>query len=163
MSAVLDDDDRDGRTYPARPVVGVGAVVVHDGAVLLVQRGCEPARGEWSLPGGALHLGETLSDGVAREVWEETGLTVTPRTMLGTLDRIVHDDAGGVRFHYVLVDWVCDLAGEKAVPVAGDDALAAAWVPLQEIGRGAFQLSDTAVAMVARAASSSGARGASGA
>lgn len=97
----------DPRAYPARPIVGVGAIVLIDGRVVLVRRGHPPLQGEWSLPGGALELGETLEAGVAREVLEETGLVVDVGPLAGVFDRILLDEGGRVRYHYVLVDYVC--------------------------------------------------------
>src|SRR5277367_7191930 len=90
------------REYPEAPIVGVGAVVIDGTKVLLVRRGQEPLKGEWSLPGGALELGETLQQGVVREVLEETGLIVVPGGIIEIFDRIVRDESGAVRFHYVL-------------------------------------------------------------
>lgn len=90
--------------------------------------------GAWTLPGGALEVGETMAEGVAREVLEETGLRVSPREVIATLDRIVRDDAGRVRFHYLLIDWVCDCSGSDGRdPCCGDDASAAAWVAPEEM------------------------------
>lgn len=104
---------------PSRPVVAVGAVVPIDGRVVLVRRAKEPLKGRWTLPGGALELGETLEEAVAREVEEETGLRVVPREVLAVLDRI-HRENGRVAFHYVIVDYVCErLSGELR---AGSDA-----------------------------------------
>ena len=100
------------REYPEAPIVGVGAVVIDGTKVLLVRRGQEPLKGEWSLPGGALELGETLQQGVVREVLEETGLIVAPGGIIEILDRIVPDQASGrVRYHYVLIDFVCRVTG----------------------------------------------------
>ena len=88
-------------------------------------------KGEWSLPGGKLELGETLRDGVAREVREETGLTVAPGLIVEVVDRIVRDDEDRVRYHYVLVDFLCSrVDGELR---AGSDAEDAAWVPRSEL------------------------------
>ena len=124
------------REYPSSPIVGVGAVVLRDGKVLLVQRGREPMLGAWTLPGGALEVGETMAEGVAREVLEETGLHVSPREVIATLDRIVRDAAGRVRFHYLLIDWICDCSGSDTLdPRCGDDASAAVWVAPEEIDR----------------------------
>src|ERR1700691_5274753 len=93
------------REYPQAPIVGVGAVVIDGTKVLLVRRGNEPLKGEWSLPGGALELGETLQQGVVREVLEETGLVVTPAGMVEVLDRITQEEASGrVLDHYGLGD-----------------------------------------------------------
>ena len=104
--------------------------MIHQGRVLLVQRGQEPLRGEWSLPGGALELGETLEAGVSREVWEETGLRVKPVKIVETLDRIVRD-AGGVRYHYVLIDFLCEWTGGELA--CGSDACDARWLRREEL------------------------------
>src|SRR5689334_25075705 len=100
------------REYPERPLVGVGGVVIEDGRALLIRRGSEPLLGEWSIPGGMLELGETLEEGVARELLEETGLTVRVIELIEVFDRIyVESTAGakkGPRFHYVIVDYLCE-------------------------------------------------------
>ncbi len=102
-----------------RPTVGVGAVLIHEGKVLLIRRGKEPLRGRWLVPGGTVEIGETLEEALVREVLEETGLTVEPRGLIGVFDRI-HREGGAVRYHYVIVDYLCDyVAGE---PRAGSDA-----------------------------------------
>jgi 8-oxo-dGTP diphosphatase len=119
------------REYPARPWVGVGAIVIRDGAVLLVKRGKPPEAGRWSLPGGSLDLGETCFEAATREVLEETGIVTEPLTVLTAVDRIDRDDEGRVRYHYLLVDVIArHVSGE---PVAADDAEAAAWVPLANL------------------------------
>jgi ADP-ribose pyrophosphatase YjhB (NUDIX family) len=121
------------REYPAHPVVGVGAVVVRDGRALIVRRAHEPRKGEWSLPGGLLDLGESLADAARREVREETGLDVTLGPIIETFDRVHRDAAGRIRYHFVIVDFVCwSDAGEA---VAGSDAEAVAWVAAGEIDR----------------------------
>ena len=124
------------REYPEAPIVGVGAVVVHQGRVLLIERANEPLKGEWSLPGGALELGETLEEGVVREVLEETGLRVEPVRVVEVFDRISRDDAGQVRYHFVLVDFLCHLSkGESADAVqCASDAVRARWVSVVELG-----------------------------
>ena len=101
------------RTYPSRPIVGVGAVILHDGKVVLVKRRHEPLAGQWSLPGGTLELGETLEAGVAREMLEETGLVVDVGPVIEVFDRILLDEDRKVRYHFVLVDYLCR-------PIAGD-------------------------------------------
>src|SRR5208283_3828277 len=101
------------REYPGAPMVAVGAVVVRAGRVLLVRRGAEPLRGQWSLPGGVLELGESLAAGVVREVREETGLTVEPVELIELLDRI-HRLEGRVRFQYVIADYLCRVIGGEA-------------------------------------------------
>src|SRR5208337_1183598 len=94
------------REYPQAPLVGVGAVIVYQDRVLLVRRATEPLKGRWTLPGGMLELGETLAQGVAREVREETGLEVEVVELVEILDRI-HRQGDRVRFHYVIADYLC--------------------------------------------------------
>ena len=109
------------RSFPARPVVGIGAVAfVEDGRVVLVKRRFEPLAGRWSLPGGGLEVGETLEAGVAREMREETGLDVDVGAQVETFDRIVLDPDGQVRYHFVLVDYLCEVVGGTLA--AGGDA-----------------------------------------
>ena len=114
------------RQYPDRPIVGVGAVVLVDGKVLLVKRAHEPLQGEWSLPGGGVEVGETLREACAREVREETGLTVEVGAAIDVFDRIMRDADGGVRYHFVLVDYLCrPIGGElRSGTDASDVALA---------------------------------------
>jgi ADP-ribose pyrophosphatase YjhB (NUDIX family) len=113
------------RVYPDRPVVGVGVVVWRGQELLLIRRSRPPRLGQWSLPGGAQHLGETLAEAAAREVREETGLELLELRLITTLDLIEKDAQGRVLYHYTLVDFTAE-AG-PGVPVAGDDAAAAAW------------------------------------
>ena len=119
------------REYPAHPVVGVGAVVVRDRRALIIRRAHEPRKGEWSLPGGHLDLGESLIDAVRREVKEETGLDVHPGPIVETFDRVHRDPDGRIRFHFVIVDFVCEAPSGEAV--AGSDAEAVAWVTAAEL------------------------------
>ena len=117
------------REFPETPLVGVGAVVVDQGRVLLVRRGTEPLKGEWSLPGGLLELGESLQAGVVREVQEETGLTVEPLELVELLDRI-HRVGACVRYHYVIADYLCRVTGGDLK--AATDADAVRWVERAE-------------------------------
>ena len=121
------------RIYPERPIVGVGAVVLDADRVLLVKRAHEPLKGEWSLPGGAVDLGETLQQAIQREVREETGLDVEVGPVVDILDRITRDADGRVQFHYVLVDFLCRPAGGTVQ--SGSDAEAAVWAERSELGR----------------------------
>ena len=121
------------REFPKAPIVGVGAVVVEGGRVLLVQRGREPLKGNWSLPGGMLEVGESLTQGVIREVGEETGLQVEPLELIELLDRIVREegpDGERVRFHYVIADYLCRVIGGSLR--AASDAEAVRWVERAE-------------------------------
>ena len=93
------------REYPERPVVGIGAVIVLDGKVVLIKRGSEPLKGQWSLPGGGVEVGETLEECVVREMREETGLDVEVGPVIEVFDRITCDPQGRVQYHYVLVDY----------------------------------------------------------
>ena len=119
------------REYPPVPLVGVGGVVIKDGCVLMIQRGKEPGRGRWSIPGGRLRLGECVRDGVEREIFEECGVRVRAGDVLGVADLIQRDDDGRVRYHYVLVDLTAEyLFGE---PHPSSDAMATRWVPFYEL------------------------------
>ena len=117
------------REFPSTPLVGVGAIVVRDSRVLLVRRGNEPLKGHWTLPGGMLEVGETLTAGVAREVREETGLDVEPIELIELLDRI-HREGGRVRYHYVIADYLCRVTGGELR--AASDAAAVRWVERSE-------------------------------
>jgi ADP-ribose pyrophosphatase YjhB (NUDIX family) len=121
------------REFPEAPIVGIGAVVVEQGRVLLVQRGHEPLKGRWSLPGGKLELGESLTQGVAREVREETGLIVKALELVELIDRI-HRESGlageSVRYHYVIADYLCRVVGGTLH--AASDADAVRWVERAE-------------------------------
>lgn len=117
------------REFPESPLAGVGAVVVDEGRVLLVRRGAEPLKGQWSLPGGLIELGESLSDAIIREVREETGLTVEPIELIELLDRI-HRQEERVRYHYVIADYLCRVVGGELL--AASDADAVRWVERAE-------------------------------
>ena len=120
-----------GREYPDTPLVGVGAVIVQDGRVLLIRRGQAPLRGEWSLPGGVLECGETLREATIREAHEETGLIVETGELLGVYERVIRSDDGRVRYHYVLIDFRCrQVSGELQ---AGTDAADVRWFRREEL------------------------------
>ena len=111
--------EKSPRTYPSRPIVGVGAVIIDDGRVVLIKRRYEPLAGQWSLPGGTLEVGETLEAGVAREMLEETGLEVEVGPVIDVFDRIMFDADQKVRYHFVLVDYLCHPRG-GALAAASD-------------------------------------------
>ena len=124
------------REYPEAPIAGVGAVIVQkspDGVprVLLIRRGQEPLKGEWSLPGGAIELGETLEQAICREVLEETGLIVEVLDTVHAFDRISRDDQGRVRYHYVLVDFLCRVTGGTLA--CATDAAEARWATIDQL------------------------------
>jgi ADP-ribose pyrophosphatase YjhB (NUDIX family) len=131
-------------------VVGVGGVVIENDRALLIRRGGEPLRGQWSIPGGTLELGETIEQGVARELLEETGLAVRVLDFLEVFDRIFVDPASlrrTPRFHFVIVDYLCERTGGQ--PSAGGDATDVAFASEDELER--FQLTETALRVVRKA------------
>ena len=114
------------RDYPERPIIGVGAVIVAGDRALLVRRATEPLKGEWSVPGGALELGEKLRDGASREALEETGLQVDVGEVLDVFDSIFTDADGRTQYHYVLIDFLCRPLACEAT--AGSDVSEVKWV-----------------------------------
>jgi len=113
------------------PAVAVGAIVIDKGAILLVKRDREPARGQWSLPGGRVELGETLREALVREVREETSVDVEIDGLIGVAERVVRNDDGEISFHYVILDYVC--AARTTAVKAGDDVSDARWIPVGEL------------------------------
>lgn len=122
---------KESREYPQRPFAGVGVVVFRNDEVLLIRRGTPPRAGEWSLPGGIQHTGETVEEAAHREVLEETGVMITSLRFLEVIDAIIPDNQGRVRFHYTIIDFQAEW--ESGEVVAGDDASHSAFVPLSEI------------------------------
>jgi mutator protein MutT len=138
------------REYPDRPVVGVGGVVIEQGRALLIRRGGEPLKGQWSIPGGTLETGETLEEGTRREMEEETGLRVRVVELIEVFERIFHDPAGDARrprFHFVIMDYLCErISGEAR---AGGDVTDVAWVPENDLA--AYALTPTATRILKKA------------
>ncbi len=142
------------REYPGQPVVGIGGVIIDQGRTLLIRRGSEPLRGEWSIPGGMLEIGESLEEGVARELLEETGIEVRVLELIEVFDRIyLEEGPTGAqsrrrpRFHFVIADYLCErLAGE---PRAGSDVTDLAFATEEELAR--FHLTETATRVLKRA------------
>ena len=122
----------------------MGAVIVDGGRVVVVRRGHEPLKGEWSIPGGVLEIGETLRAGAAREALEETGLVVEAGEVLEVLDRIVRDAEGRIQFHYVLIDFLCQPIGGELR--AGGDAEDARWISAGEMD--SFSIANSAAAVL---------------
>lgn len=134
------------REYPKHPIVGVGGVVIRGNCVLLIRRGREPLKGEWSIPGGMVELGESLKDGVKREVLEETGLKVRPMEVLTVFDRI-QKNGERIQYHYVIVDYVCRPTGGRLK--SGSDVLDARWVKREDLPL--YRITPKAAAVVADA------------
>src|SRR5271165_4612634 len=162
----------DSRRYPKRPLVGVGALIIDGDRILLVERGQEPLKGWWSLPGGLLELGEKLTDAICREVLEETGLIVEPVAFHEIFERIIPgkapdqpgkapdqpgkapdqpgkapDQTGDPEYHYVLIDYVCRVTGGSLA--AASDASRAVWIPRQELNR--YGITEGTLAVIERA------------
>jgi ADP-ribose pyrophosphatase YjhB (NUDIX family) len=132
-------------------MIGAGAVVIAENRVLLIRRGRPPLEGEWSLPGGRLELGESVEHAVVREVREETGLDVEPLQLLGVYDLIDRDDEGAVRYHYVLVDWICrPMAGQiESALCAVDDATDVCWAGRDDLPQ--YALADFTLGAIEKA------------
>lgn len=133
------------REYPDRPWVGIGVIAFRGEDVLLVRRSKPPRMGEWSIPGGAQHLGETAEAAARRELMEEAGITVGPLTVAVVVDALNHDEAGRARFHYTIIDFAGQWTGGE--PVAGDDVSEARFFPPEELpGLGLWEEAVRAIA-----------------
>jgi len=119
------------RLYPDQPVVGVGAVVISEGKILLEKRKNEPGKGKWSIPGGVVDLGESPEQAVVREVMEETCLEVDAPRLIDVVSDVSLDEAGKVKYHFVIIDYL--VAVKRGEPKAASDADALVWVPLNEV------------------------------
>jgi 8-oxo-dGTP diphosphatase len=135
------------RLYPDQPIIGVGGIVFNEDEVLLVRRGKEPALGEWSLPGGAVEVGETLEEALHRELLEETGIEVEILGLSAFLERIFPDADGKISYHYVLLDFLC--CYRKGWARAGSDVLEVCFTPLAFLDR--FQLTSHAHKVILQA------------
>jgi ADP-ribose pyrophosphatase YjhB (NUDIX family) len=132
-ATVAVDGDRSRREYPDRPWVGVGVIIWRGDRVLLIRRGRPPRMGQWSLPGGAQSVGETVFQTAMREALEETGLHVVPTEVVTVVDAITPDESGRVHYHYTLVEVAAESAEGEAV--CADDALEAVWATVEEAGQ----------------------------
>jgi ADP-ribose pyrophosphatase YjhB (NUDIX family) len=128
-------------------VLGVGAIIFRRNSILLVERGREPLKGQWSLPGGGVETGEFLADAIRREVREETDLDVKPIGIFEIFERIMTDKRGRAEYHYVLVDYLCKV--ERGTPRAGDDVSRVAWVPRRDLAQ--YPLTEGTLAVIERA------------
>lgn len=138
---------RDRRQYPERPIVGVGGVVISHGRALLIKRGHPPLEGQWSIPGGTLKVGETLLEGVRRELAEEAGIEVRVLDLIEVFERIFHDAAGKIQYHFVILDYLCEMLSGEAC--AASDAVDVAWARETELGE--FLLTPIATRVIRRA------------
>ena len=129
------------REYPAQPIVGVGAVIVQDGKLVLIRRGVEPDKGKWSIPGGGVELGETVGDAAVREAKEECGLDIElfEDRPMDALDKMVPGEKGRLKYHYVLLQFLARPKGGTLKPIS--DATESRWVPLEEVKR--YNLTDS--------------------
>ena len=132
------------REYSTSPLVGVGALIVQDMKVALIRRANEPSKGQWSIPGGLVNLGESLLDAVTREAFEETNLIVRPTFLVALLDRIFYDECGSIRYHYILADYWCEVEGGTFE--AGSDASDATWAHADDLSR--FDLADITLQVI---------------
>ena len=145
------------REYPERPVVGVGGVVIEHGRALLIRRGGEPLKGQWSIPGGTLETGETLEEGTRRELEEETGLRVRVIELIEVFERIFREPGEGharPRFHFVIMDYLCErISGEAR---AGGDVTEVAWAAESDLA--SYGLTPTATRILKKAFAMTAAR-----
>ncbi len=135
------------RTYPEHPIVSVGAVIVDGDRVLLVKRGHEPLKGEWSLPGGVVEIGETLAEALRREVLEETGLEIHVGPLIEVLDRVHRAPDERVEYHFVILDYLCRVGGGRLAH--SSDAADARWVDIGDLGP--YRLTEKAASVVHKA------------
>jgi len=119
------------RSYPDQPVVGVGAVIIKEGKIVLIKRGNEPSKGKWSIPGGHVELGENLKEAVIRETKEETCLDVDNPILIDVVENVDWDDLGKIKYHYIIVDYLVHVKGGNIE--AASDAAELRWVPFGEV------------------------------
>lgn len=119
------------REFPEQPLVGIGAIIIEDGRVVLVKRAHPPIQGQWSIPGGVLEVGEMVREAAVREAREETGLIVEPGELLGVYDRVLRDPTARVQYHYVLIDFLCRRVGGELL--AASDAAEVRWFTPEEL------------------------------
>jgi 8-oxo-dGTP diphosphatase len=119
------------RLYPDQPVVGIGAIIVHNDKIVLIKRGNEPSKGKWTIPGGLVEVGENLPHAVIRETLEETCLEVENPQLIDAVDNVDRDEADKVKYHYVIIDYLVHVKGGTLQ--AASDAAELRWVPFDEV------------------------------
>jgi 8-oxo-dGTP diphosphatase len=135
------------REYPERPMIGVGGVVISKGRALLVRRGSAPMEGQWSIPGGMLEVGETIFEGVRRELLEETGVEVRVGELIEVFERITPDASGKTQYHFVVLDYLCKVVSGEAK--AASDVIDVAWATPSELA--SYSISETATRVILKA------------
>jgi mutator protein MutT len=135
------------REYPERPIVGVGGVVIREEQALLIRRGSAPLEGEWSIPGGMLEIGETIWEGVQRELLEETAIEVRVLDLIEVFERVTRDDEGRLKYHFVILDYLCQVVRGEAR--AGSDVTDVAWA--RETDLAGYSLTPTATRVIQKA------------
>ena len=136
------------RTYPAFPIPAVGAIALSEGRVLLIQRGKPPAQGQWTLPGGAIEVGESPEEALIREIQEECQLEIRPVRVAEIVSRVIRDDAGKVLYHYLIIDYLVECRDCAIAPTS--DAADARWVRLEELEH--YDLTEGVADVIRRAA-----------
>jgi len=127
------------KEYPKQPIVGVGAIIIHNGKMLIVKRGSDPGKGKWSVPGGLVELGETVKEAVEREVLEECNLKVEASHLIDIVDNIIRDKNGRIKYHFIILDFFAKLRGGKLKP--NSEIIEAKWVPIDEVEK--YDLTNT--------------------
>lgn len=135
---------KEDRRYPKRPMLGVGALIFEQDRILMAERGGEPLKGWWSIPGGLVEIGESLDAAIRREVREETGLDVRPLGVIEIFERIMRDSQGAAEYHYVLIDYLCRV--ENGTARAGDDVSRVEWVRQADLKQ--FQITEGTLAVI---------------
>lgn len=125
-------DATESREYPERPIVAVGGVVIHNSHVLLIRRGQPPLEGRWSIPGGILEVGETIAEGIERELKEETGIQVRVLDLIEICEKVLRDPEGRPQFHFVILDYSCEFV--EGIARAGGDVTEVVWANREQLG-----------------------------
>jgi 8-oxo-dGTP diphosphatase len=149
MSSNAEDgiETRGERTYPERPIVAVGGVAIHESRVLLVRRGQPPLEGRWSIPGGILEVGETIAEGIERELMEETGVRVRVLELIEIYEKVMRDEENRPQYHFVILDYACEVV--EGTARAGGDVTEVKWASEQELD--ALALTGAAKRVIRRA------------